>query len=135
MMPAGRPTTYRPEYLTQLDEISRRSPDMSIVQIAVEMDVLRESLYDWAEQNPEFSTVLNKARQRSEAYWEGRGQQGIDADKFNTGPWSLIMANRFKWASNYSNKTEVTGANGSDLLGGLLSAISQSTGNIPSDDK
>jgi transposase len=108
--PVGRPSMYRPEYCELAIEIGKRGGGPN--DIACEIGVLRENLYEWAKVHPEFLTALKQAKQHEQKWWENKGIEGLGADKFNAMVWKVSMQARFR--DDYTEKkiTEVTGKDG-----------------------
>jgi transposase len=101
---------YRPEYCELAIEIGKRGGGPN--DIACEIGVLRENLYEWAKVHPEFLTALKQAKQHEQKWWENKGIEGLGADKFNAMVWKVSMQARFR--DDYTEKkiTEVTGKDG-----------------------
>jgi hypothetical protein len=93
----GRPTKYSPSYCEEALEIIGRQ-GKSIIQFARILEVSRSTVYEWAEQHPEFSDILTQARDWSEAYWEDRFIEFMVDRNANAPLVKLYYANRFKWA-------------------------------------
>ena len=68
--PGGRPTKYDPEYCEQA--IAFMSQGYSITAFAGSIQVSRQTVYQWAEDHPEFSDALNVARSAAALWWENR---------------------------------------------------------------
>ena len=65
-------------------------------QIAVGLDVSRDSLSVWQNTYPDFSAAIIRARELSQAWWEEQGQKGIKTTKnFNANAYRLQIINRF----------------------------------------
>lgn len=101
-MPAGRPTTYKPEYCEAVIELGKEGK--SRVQIACMLDVGRSSLDDWAEKNPEFSEALTRAKAEEQMWWENVAQKALYADKFQAAVWKKSMEARFR--DTYTERKE-----------------------------
>lgn len=62
---------------------------------------------DLQKREREFSEAIIEGRQLAEAWWEGKGREGLityEGVKFSTQLWFLNMKNRFGW----KDKQEVT---------------------------
>lgn len=92
-MTAGRPTDYRTEYCERVVELGREGK--SHAQIAAELDVARQTLHNWAEAHPEFLDAITRARDLAQAWFEDKGQGGLEEPKFNAGLWDKQMRARF----------------------------------------
>jgi hypothetical protein len=109
----GRPSSYLPEYCARVVEMGGQGN--SPLQMAAELGVLRETLYDWAKIHPEFSTAFTRAKELSQKWWEDAGKTGVFAEKFNAQVWKFVMSNRFKhdWAER--RVQEVSGPDGGPI--------------------
>lgn len=104
-MPAGRPSTYEPEYCERAIELGKQGK--SPVQIAVALNVSRSTMLSWADQHLEFSAALTRAKECEQDWWETAGQDGIKADKFNSAVWAKSMSARFR--DDYTERRELAG--------------------------
>jgi len=112
--PVGRPSGYRPEYCERVIEMGKKG--YSPVQIAAELGIThRNTLDDWAEVHPEFSDAFTHARTQAQAWWERRGVEGLDAERFNALVWKTSMQARFR--DDYTEKRiqEHTGKDGGPI--------------------
>jgi transposase-like protein len=109
--PVGRPSKYKPEYCERVLQMARET-GAGPAEYAAEFDVARETLYDWAASHEEFSTVLKRAKDLEQAWWEQTGKKGLFADKFNAMVWKTSMQSRFRPDYTERQQTELTGANG-----------------------
>ena len=89
----GRPTKYAPSYCEKVIEWGKAGK--SRTWIASELEITRETLYDWMRTYPIFSDALTRAKLFEQRWWEDKGQEGVDADKFNGGVWAKNMSCRF----------------------------------------
>jgi hypothetical protein len=114
----GRPTTYRKEYCDLVIELGKRGK--SIAYMASQMDVSRETVYEWARVHPEFSDALTRAKAHAQSWWEDAGQNALMMPGFNSSVWAKSMAARFPedWRDN--TKTEIVGAGGGPILIGRV---------------
>lgn len=92
-MPAGRPTKYDPAFCEKVEEFG--AIGKSRIWIATELGVVAETMTEWAKVHPEFSVALTRAKQLEQRWWEDKGQNNLEADKFNGGMWAKNMAARF----------------------------------------
>jgi len=79
----------------------------SITQFARDMRVSRQTIYQWADDHPEFSDALECARDWSEAHWQDRMEGFMESREVNAPLVKLYMANRFGWHD--SQKLEHSG--------------------------
>lgn len=110
----GRPSLYNHTFCDRIQELARDG--MGPTEMAVELGVHRDSLYEWAKVHPEFSDAFTRARQICQAWWEKQGRLGLTLQGFNASLWSKNMACRFREEWTEQTKTELTGANGTPLF-------------------
>lgn len=114
-MPAGRPSTYKPEYCEAVIEMGRKG--YSVVEMAAEIGVHRSSLEAaWPEAHPEFSEAFTQAKQLSQAWWERIGRDNLlvpQGMSFQGTVWSRSMAARFPHDWRESSKVDHTSSDGS----------------------
>lgn len=79
---------------------------------AAKFEIDRSTLYDWAEQHPEFSTTLRRAKVLEQEWWENTGREGIGAERFNALVWKTSVQARFKEDYTERKVQEVTGKDG-----------------------
>lgn len=113
-MPAGRPTTYDPAYCESVVEWGRLGK--SVAWMAAELDVSRQSIYEWASVHPEFSDAMTRAKEHAQRWWEDAGQDSMllapGQGTFNGSVWSRSMAARFPDDWREKSETALTGAGG-----------------------
>lgn len=117
-MPAGRPTSYKPEYCDRVIEMGDQG--YSVVEMAAELNVARSTLEnEWPEKNEAFSVALTHARQKSQAWWERQGREnvvmGVGKGTFNASMWSRSMAARFPKDWRESKDVALTGKDGGPM--------------------
>lgn len=100
--PGGAPTKYKKEYGAMIEKMG--DDGLSVVQMAVGLDIVTDSLYEWAKVNPEFSVSFRKAKQNSQNWWESRAQESLSSKEFNAGLWGKIASCRFP--KDYREKSE-----------------------------
>jgi hypothetical protein len=103
MKQMGRPTDYDPGYCERAIELGRAGK--SKAQIAADLDVARQTLDNWGAAHPEFLDALTRARDLAQAWWEDRGQHGLERPGFNASLWSKQVSCRFR--EDYTEKSEV----------------------------
>lgn len=95
-MSAGRPSEYRQEYC-QL-AIDLMTEGASITEVAAEIGVMKQTVYNWMDAHPEFLDAIKEGVDRSEAWWEKQGRSNLKTKEFQAALWYMNMKNRFKWA-------------------------------------
>lgn len=109
-MSAGRPTDYLPEMCEQVVELGRQGK--SHAQIAAALDVARQTLYNWQDTYPEFLDAITRARDLSQAWFEDKGQTGLETSGFNASLWAKQVSARFPDDYTERQKREITGKDG-----------------------
>jgi len=108
--PVGRPTKYKPEYCEKIIELAKEGKGW--VSWAIACGVDRTTLFDWAEQHPEFSTALKTAKLCEQDWWEEKGRSSIDAKNFQSVVWRTSVQARFRDDYTERKVQEVTGKDG-----------------------
>lgn len=106
----GRPTDYEPAFCDAAVDAGKAGK--SITWLASELDVNRDSLYEWAKVHPEFSDALTRMRQLAQRWWEDKGQDGLTMAGFNGSVWSRSMAARFPEDWREVKGSEISGPGG-----------------------
>jgi hypothetical protein len=108
--PVGRPSKYKPEYCDQVIEMAKEG--IGPAGYAAKFEIAKQSLWDWAEQHPEFSDALSQAKTLEQAWWEKQGRDGLMIKGFNALVWHKSMAAKFR--DDYTEKvtTEISGPKG-----------------------
>jgi len=113
----GRPTKYSPEMIDECIRLMREGA--SITEIAYELNVAKDTIYEWKKVHPEFSDAIKKGVDFSEGWWMKEGRINIQNKEFNSTLFYMNMKNRFGWA----DKQEITQGNESDQLKAEISAL------------
>lgn len=101
-MPAGRPSTYKPEYCDTVIEVGSTGGWLS--EMAEACDVHRNTMDVWAKAHPEFLEALTRAKQKAQAWFERKGREGLEAERFNANLWQKQMAARHR--DEYTERRE-----------------------------
>lgn len=109
----GRPTDYRPEFCEQVVELGREGK--SHAQIAAALDVARQTLHNWADAHPEFLDAITRARDLAQAWFEDKGQTGLETSGFNASLWAKQVSARFPDDYTERQKREITGKDGGPI--------------------
>ena len=103
MAKKGRPSVY--DESKNESVIKLMSKGASIVEVADLLDIRRETIYDWCNEesprfNKTFSNTIKKGLEKSQVWWEKQGRTNLDNTKFNWTGWFMNVKNRFRddWA-------------------------------------
>ncbi len=77
--------------------IALMSQGASKVEVAAELGITRDTLYEWVGSNEEFSDTIKMGETLSQAWWEKKARLSLDGGQFNTALWFINMKNRFGW--------------------------------------
>lgn len=78
----------------------------SLVEIAVLLDISRDTVYRMIEDEPEFSDTIKKCKTLCEAWWVEKGRTELDNKDFSYTGWYMNMKNRFGWTDRVDNTTK-----------------------------
>jgi len=104
----GRPTKYTADLPERVMECIGNGK--SVAQFARDLGVTRATIYNWADQNPEFLAALTRAQEHSEAAWLDKVEGMMTSRDVNVPLVKLYLANRFGWSDKQENV--ITGAAG-----------------------
>ena len=99
----GRPTKYRSEMCTILEEMMREGA--SQIEVMAKLNITKETFNNWIIEHDEFSVSFEIGKVQSQAWWEKLGRDNITNPKFKHPFWNMNMKNRFLW-SDKPEKTE-----------------------------
>ena len=102
----GRPSEFKQEYCDQL--INHMASGLSFEAFAGFLSVSKQTLYNWADANPEFLDAKRIGTEKCRFYWEQLGVDHIvnsDKTSLNTGVYVFNMKNRFP--EEWKDKKEV----------------------------
>jgi hypothetical protein len=102
----GRPSEFKQEYCDQL--INHMASGLSFEAFAGFLSVSKQTLYNWADANPEFLDAKRIGTEKCRLYWEKLGVEHIvnsDKTSLNTGVYVFNMKNRFP--EEWKDKKEV----------------------------
>lgn len=112
-MAGGRPTLYNPVFCQKVIDLGRLGK--SITQMASELDVCKDSMYEWGKNYPEFSDALRRAKQLSQAWWEDKGQDALEKPGFQSSLWAKQVSCRFPEDYRETTRNELTGKDGEPI--------------------
>lgn len=122
-MPAGRPTSYKPEYCA--DVIESGKIGRTLAEMAADIGVDRATIKDWQSTHPEFSSAIKTGLDHAQAWWTEMGRkmtfglpvelpngEVLDPKNFNATSYIFQMKNRFREDWSDVRKTEIAGVIG-----------------------
>lgn len=74
------------------------SEGASIIELAVELGISRDTFYELSKRDNTFSDTVKKCKDLSEAWWTRKGRKNLENKDFNYTGWYMNMKNRFNWA-------------------------------------
>lgn len=102
----ARPTKYKAEYKEILIDLMKQGA--SIEEICLELDVCKQTLYNWFDEYPEFLDSKKRGEDFSKGWWMREGRKNLKDKDFNYTGWYMNMKNRFGWtdrvASDHTTK-------------------------------
>jgi len=108
--PGGRPSSYKKSYCDKVVELMKGGA--SIEEVCLELDVCKQTFYNWCETHSEFMDAKKKGEEFSQGWWMAQGRKGLWADskqetqKLNYTGWYMNMKNRFGWKDKQEVKHE-----------------------------
>jgi len=108
--PVGRPSKYKPEYCEMIVKLATEGKGWVSWALACGID--RTTMFDWAENHPDFSTALKEAKLREQEWWEEKGKSCMEAKNFQSAVWRTSMQARFREDYTERKVQEVTGKDG-----------------------
>ena len=107
-MPAGRPTKYEKSYCDLALELIGDN-GYSLAEFAKHIRADRATVHRWAEKYPEFRNALTRAKEWSQAYWEGQLKGMMLSRDVNAPLVKLYFANRFNWTDKATQEEDQSG--------------------------
>jgi hypothetical protein len=111
----GRPTLYDDKFCVEL--IEHMKAGYSFESFAGSIGVNRDTLYEWAKVNPEFSDAKKIGTEAGRLFWETKGIEGLfsttercgdqgSSKSINATIWIFNMKNRFGWRDKQPDEEE-----------------------------
>lgn len=94
-MPGGRPSDYKQEYCDKIVQCFKEG--WSIEEICLELDICKQTFYNWCESNQEFLDSKKKGESFSQGWWMKKGRINLENKDFSSTLWYMNMKNRFGW--------------------------------------
>lgn len=94
-MSGGCPSSYDPAFCDRIIELGEQGA--SVAEMAYELGVVKQTLFNWSERHGEFLDAFTRAKLASQVWWERKGRSGIEksSSEFQGNLWSRNMAARF----------------------------------------
>ncbi|MGC6498992.1 MAG: hypothetical protein ACON4C_02275 [Henriciella sp.] len=107
----GRNTKYEPRFCLIVEELGGlgKSP----AQMAAHFAVGRTTLDRWVAEHEDFREAFARAMVLAQDWWERKAVDNLNDKSFQTRIWEKSMQARFR--SDYTDRKEVTGANGAPI--------------------
>ena len=108
MAKRGRPSLQLEDLPKGWEEyiLSMSKEGASIVEIAVELDIARGTLYSLMERDEYFMNTIKKCKRYCESWWLKQGRVNLKDKDFSPTLWYMNMKNRFGWTDK--QQTDVT---------------------------
>jgi transposase len=109
-MAGGRPTDYKPAYCNEV--IEHLGEGYSLASFGGIIGAARQTIYNWADEYPEFLDAIKKGRAKGQRLWESRLANQAITGEGNTAAIIFAMKNLYQddWADKIVN--EHTGKDG-----------------------
>lgn len=78
----------------------------SIVELAVALDISRDTFYALIEREKHFSDTIKRCKQYCEAWWIAKGRTELENKEFSYTGWYMNMKNRFGWTDRADVTTQ-----------------------------
>lgn len=98
-MPTGRPTNYRPELDEQI--VAKMGEGLSLTAAAAELDVHRDTIYEWEKRWPSFSDAVKMGRAKRQAFLERRLFAATASPAVTSSIFALKNANPDDWRDRH----------------------------------
>ncbi len=98
----------------------------SIVELAVELEISRDTFYALGEREEEFFDTIKRCKELSEVWWLKKGRTELENKDFSFTGWYMNMKNRFGWADKTENKNENINLNTAPMSKEEIQDISKS---------
>ena len=100
----GRPSKYKEEFNQKVIDLMREG--CSIAEVCFELEICKQTFYNWCDENEEFLDSKKKGVDYSEGWWMKQGRKSLKDQSFNYTGWYMNMKNRFNWADKKEIKEE-----------------------------
>jgi len=101
-----RPTKYNADFADTVVTLMKEGA--SIVEICLELNICKQTFYNWCKEHEEFLDSKKKGVDFSEGWWMKKGRLNLENKDFSYTGWYMNMKNRFGWADKTENTTHVS---------------------------
>ncbi len=112
-MPAGRPTSYRPEYCEAVVQAARDGK--SLTAFAAEIEVGRQSITDWVAAHEEFSLAVNRAKAIAASWYETQARRLIEDGGTGAQATLVVFGLKNMGSDDWRDKHEVEHSGGVNI--------------------
>lgn len=102
-MPGGQPTSYDEKYCDFVIELGKQGK--SFTQMASEIGVSKQTLYNWRSTHSLFFDALEIAKTHAQNWWENTGQSALFEKNFQSAVYNKQISCRF--ADDYTEQSKV----------------------------
>ena len=99
-----RPTKYNPDFKDTVIDLMKEGA--SIEEICLELEICKQTFYNWCETHKEFLDSKKKGEDFSKGWWMKNGRINLENKEFNYTGWYMQMKNRFGWADKQEVKSD-----------------------------
>lgn len=78
----------------------------SIVELAVALDICKDTFYALSEREPIFFAAVKKCKEHCEVWWLKQGRTNLQTKDFSYAGWYMNMKNRFGWTDRVDTTTK-----------------------------
>ena len=101
----GAPSKYKKEFNQKVIDLMREG--CSIAEVCFELEICKQTFYNWCDENKEFLDSKKKGVDYSEGWWMKQGRKSLKDPTFNYTGWYMNMKNRFNWTDKKEIKEEI----------------------------
>jgi transposase-like protein len=112
-MAAGRPSKYKPAYCKRA--VDFLSQGYSVTALAGHLGVARSTVFQWAEENREFSDALKTGQAAAAEFWERALLNNAMTGEGNATSCIFGVKNRSRDEWRDKQETEISGPNGGPI--------------------
>lgn len=100
-----RPTKYTEDLCDKVIEFMRQG--MSIEEVCYELNIAKQTFYNWSDRHPEFLDAKKRGEDLSKGWWMKSGRINLENKDYSPTLFYMNMKNRFGWADKQEVKQTV----------------------------